>query len=107
MTLVQNLAHLHGGSVDLRSDGVNAGTEVILDLPVESSVRSVSPEPDAASTAAPPAVLRILVADDNDDGLEMMRYYLESQGHTVVTAADGPKALAAFDRLVPRSSFWT
>ena len=37
LTLVRNLAHLHGGSVDVRSDGVDSGTEVILDLPIERS----------------------------------------------------------------------
>ena len=101
LTLVRNLAHLHGGSVDVRSDGVNTGTEVILDLPIEPSVRSASAEAEAASPVVLTAALRILVADDNEDGRDMMRYFLESEGHTVVTAADGPSALKAFDEFRP------
>jgi CheY-like chemotaxis protein len=102
LTLVRNLAHLHGGSVDVRSDGVDSGTEVILDLPIEQSARSSADDSDAA---APPAAsarsLRILVADDNEDGREMMRYFLESEGHTVATAGDGPSALAAVEEFRP------
>ena len=44
----------------------------------------------------PPAArpLRILVADDNEDGREMLAYLLTAEGHTVAQAADG---LAAVD----------
>ena len=101
LTLVQNLAHLHGGSVDVRSDGVDSGTEVILDLPIEQSARSAADDSDAAPPAASARSLRILVADDNEDGREMMRYFLESEGHTVATAADGPSALAAVEEFRP------
>ena len=101
LTLVRNLAHLHGGSVDVRSDGVNTGTEVVLDLPIEPSAPSGSTEAETATPVAPAGALRILVADDNDDGREMMRYFLESEGHTVATAADGPSALTAFETFRP------
>ena len=101
LTLVRNLAHLHGGSVDVRSDGVDSGTEVILDLPIEQSARSAADDSNAAAPAAAARSLRILVADDNEDGREMMRYFLESEGHTVATAGDGPSALAAVEEFRP------
>ena len=46
--------------------------------------------------ADPPAArpLRVLVADDNEDGREMLTYLLTAEGHTVAQAADG---LAAVD----------
>jgi DNA-binding response OmpR family regulator len=42
-----------------------------------------------------PAVrpLRILVADDNDDGREMLAYLLTAEGHTVAQAPDGQTAV--------------
>ncbi len=94
LTLVRNLVGLHGGTIDVRSDGLNAGTEVIVDLPLDVSV-----QPGRAADAAAPATrraqpLKILVADDNEDGLEMLSFFLKSEGHTVATAADGPAALA-------------
>ena len=101
LTLVRNLAHLHGGSVDVRSDGVDSGTEVILDLPIERSAQSAADDAETASSVPSARALRILVADDNEDAREMMRYFLESEGHTVATAGDGPSALAAVEEFRP------
>ena len=93
LTLVRNLVHLHGGSVDVRSGGVDTGTEVIIDLPIEQPQRvDVGDQPSVA--AAPSRPLRILVADDNEDGREAMRALLEIDTHIVATASDGPDALA-------------
>ena len=74
---------------------------MILDLPIEQSSRSATDDTDAASLATAARSLRILVADDNEDGREMMRYFLESEGHTVATAGDGPSALAAVEEFRP------
>ena len=101
LTLVRNLAQLHGGSVDVRSEGVDSGTEVILDLPIEPPAHSAAHESKAASSVTSARSLRILVADDNEDGREMMQYFLESEGHTVAMASDGPSALAAVEKFRP------
>jgi|SRR5688572_15855128 len=45
--------------------------------------------------------LRILVADDYADGREMLAFFLERMGHTVVTAVDGPDALAVASTFKP------
>jgi CheY-like chemotaxis protein len=74
---------------------------VILDLPIEQSARSAGDDSHAAPPAASARSLRILVADDNEDGREMMRYFLESEGHTVATVGDGPSALAAVEEFRP------
>jgi DNA-binding response OmpR family regulator len=39
----------------------------------------------------------ILVVDDEDDIVSLMRDFLEAEGYAVVTASDGPSALAALD----------
>lgn len=39
-------------------------------------------------------VRRILIVEDNDDIREMIRMYLETFGHEVLDAADGPSGLA-------------
>lgn len=94
LTLVRNLAHLHDGRVDIRSDGVDAGTEVIIDLPVAPPATAMESTPETAPSK-PSRPLRILVADDNEDGREMLRFFLEADGHTVATAEDGASAVAA------------
>ena len=50
LTLVRNLAHLHDGSVDVRSDGVDSGTEVILDLPIERSAQFAADDSEGRSS---------------------------------------------------------
>jgi CheY-like chemotaxis protein len=44
----------------------------------------------------------ILVVDDNPLNLKLTRILLETHGYRVVTAADGPEALAAAERVMPR-----
>ena len=93
LTLVRNLVALHGGSVDVRSDGEGSGSEFTVRLPIDPHRQAAG-----ASTAGPadaPAArpLRILVADDNDDGREMLVYLLTADGHTVAQAPDGPTAI--------------
>jgi CheY-like chemotaxis protein len=50
---------------------------------------------DGDVVADAPAVrpLRILVADDNEDGREMLVYLLTAEGHTVAQASDGQAAV--------------
>src|SRR5262249_45345485 len=40
-----------------------------------------------------PAVTTVLVVDDEPNLVELVRSYLEHEGYTVLTAADGPAAL--------------
>jgi two-component system alkaline phosphatase synthesis response regulator PhoP len=44
---------------------------------------------------------RILVVDDEDDILEILKYNLEKEGYTVKTASDGPKALKIAESFLP------
>jgi CheY-like chemotaxis protein len=101
LTLVRQLAHLHGGSLHVRSDEVDSGTEVILDLPMERTSQTGADDSESASRVPIARPLRIVVADDNEDARDMMRYFLESEGHTVATAGDGPSALSAIEKFGP------
>ena len=55
-----------------------------------------SPTPDAVIPPAP-----ILVVDDDAKIVRLVRTYLERDGFMVVTASDGPAALAAIERHAP------
>jgi DNA-binding response OmpR family regulator len=46
-------------------------------------------------------VKTILVVDDESNIVELVRLYLEADGYTVVSAADGEKALAMYERHDP------
>jgi len=90
LALVKGLVELHGGTVAAHSNGPGTGAELVLRLP-------------AAAAAGPRTVVRpqhadqvrLLVVDDNQDTANMMRDVLETVGHEVAVAYDGPGALAA------------
>ena len=101
LTLVRNLVALHGGSVDVWSEGLGRGSELTVSLPVESVQVPASGSSEPAAPVHVKRPLRILVADDNEDGREMLHYLLTKEGHTVVQAEDGERALAAAVALDP------
>ncbi|MEP7311753.1 MAG: response regulator [Pseudomonadota bacterium] len=97
LTLAQRLAGLHGGKIEVKSDGVGTGSEFTLRLP---GVRLGVAATAMAPSPAPPAQRRfpqhsILVVDDNHDAAQTIAQLLEFEGHTVQTANDGPAALEA------------
>jgi signal transduction histidine kinase/CheY-like chemotaxis protein len=89
LTLSRRLVELHGGSIHAFSEGQGRGAQFIVRLPV-----------DVTTAAAPALPARhvvtsrtILVVEDNDDARESLRMLLESLGHRVVEAADGPDGI--------------
>jgi len=92
LTLVRRLVEHHGGSVEARSAGPGAGTEMIVSLP-----RIAAPESTEAggAGAARSTARRILVVEDNDDARDAVRLLLEAAGHEVHEASDGRAGLKA------------
>ena len=107
LALVKGFVELHGGSVAAHSDGLNQGSEFIVRLPLQRA-RQPSSEPDAsepphapAPASAPAAARRVLVADDNRDGADIMALLLHQYGYDVSVAHNGPDALATAARNKP------
>jgi len=99
LALVRQLVHMHGGTVTAKSEGLGHGSTFEVRLPVSNSAQPVTAPARANSGPKP---LRILVADDNEDVLEMLSWVLESQGHEVQTARDGLEAVAAAETMHPQ-----
>jgi PAS domain S-box-containing protein len=102
LSLVRTLIEMHGGSVDAFSAGPGLGSELEVRLPLPAQERGL-PLPAGAGelSADPPAALRILVVDDNQDAAESLATLLALKGHDVRTAYDGPGALDAAEELRP------
>jgi signal transduction histidine kinase/ActR/RegA family two-component response regulator len=90
LTLVKRLLEMHGGSVEVLSDGVNAGSEFVVRMPVALQVVST---PLPAERSAGSIACRILVADDNRDSAESMGEMLRLLGNEVRTVSDGMQAV--------------
>jgi PAS domain S-box-containing protein len=100
LTVVRRLVELHGGRVDVRSEGLGRGSEFLVFLPCLPVT-----EGDAVSacsaTEAHGRPLRLLVVDDNADVAEGLMMLLELLGHRVRVAHEGVAALEAARASVP------
>jgi PAS domain S-box-containing protein len=92
LALVRRILELHGGTVHAESDGLGKGSEFVVRLPM----RHVTKE----ETLPPRPVIpdfrqfRILVADDNQDAANSLGLLLQTLGHDVRIAYDGPGTIA-------------
>jgi signal transduction histidine kinase len=92
LTIVRQLAELHGGTVQLMSGGEGQGTEAVVSLPKAAKPAS---HPRDTRHAAVVGGRTVLVIEDNSDVAEMLAVYLEQLGHRVVVATDGYAGLEA------------
>src|SRR5690606_3778633 len=81
LTLVKRLVELHGGTVAVSSKGEGRGAEFTVRLPL---VATAGQRIAAAGRRKPPEdAKRILLIDDNVDGLDMLKMLLSTYGHEV------------------------
>jgi signal transduction histidine kinase/DNA-binding response OmpR family regulator len=95
LTLVRRLVEMHGGTVMAHSDGPGRGSEFVVRLPVQSDEPPdvLAPTPESANPSSEPNPLRIVIVDDNLDGVESLADLLELLGHQVRVAHDGPAGI--------------
>jgi PAS domain S-box-containing protein len=92
LALVRQLIELHGGIVSVQSAGQDLGTTVTVRLPLTAELHeTVSPVLDL--TAQKLSKLGVLVLDDSEDTIEMLRHLLEQGGARVTTATSAVEAL--------------
>jgi signal transduction histidine kinase/CheY-like chemotaxis protein/integral membrane sensor domain MASE1 len=99
LMLVRQIAEMHGGSIEARSDGRGRGSEFVLRLPLVQAPLAIDEKLDdgttrhiASNRAAGPK--RILVVDDHAGIREALVELMRLEGHVVDSASDGPDALA-------------
>lgn len=99
LTLVKQMAELHGGSVSVWSEGIGHGSEFTVTLPLSPAASQGKPADSAAPVQR--AVWKILVADDSQDGADSLAFLLRAAGHEVHTAYDGRSAIRLAEELRP------
>jgi CheY-like chemotaxis protein len=93
LSLVKRLVEMHGGRVRAHSDGHGTGSEFIVYLPLLSQIAHPPDDEQAQPMPVPPAVLRIMVVDDNYDAAESMGLLVKLWGHETRIVHDGRSAV--------------
>ena len=108
LTLARRLVELHGGGIQVFSDGPGQGSEFVVRLPL--LLPEAGPGNDMGKKAdlpsAPASSRRILIADDNEDFAESCARLLRRMGgHEVKVVYDGLAALEAAQTFRPQAAF--
>ncbi len=111
LSIVKSLVELHGGTVWVRSAGVDQGTTVTVQLPVTVVHRTPTAgerqHPRASDTSPGPFIaeelagLTVLVVDDHVDARDLVRRVLEDCHAEVFTAGTAEEALALVEAHKP------
>ncbi|HEX4455943.1 MAG TPA: response regulator [Kofleriaceae bacterium] len=96
LALAKQLVELHGGTIEVASAGRNRGTRFEISFPLLARVAEAPALAEGRRERTAP--LRAVVIDDNADARELLCAMLESHGHIVMSAADGPGGLALIER---------
>jgi signal transduction histidine kinase len=101
LTLVKQLVDLHGGHVTAESQGENRGSTFTVRLPIAQVDAATPIGSRDAFRAATSSRLEVVVIEDNRDAREALSELLESLGHEVHHAPDGPSGLDLVLRVHP------
>lgn len=104
LTLVRNLAELHGGSIKVHSAGEGRGSDFTLRLPLpifaSKQEEMVPHSPTQLEEPLPPPIAdtnrksgRILVADDGKNAADILSMFFDLEGFETATAYDGQEAV--------------
>lgn len=106
--IVRHIVEMHGGVVKAESDGEGRGSRFTVTLPLRDGATNAlvaeSAESATVLSGVPAATLegrRILLVDDEEDTRELLAAALTREGAEVVSAADAPAAVDAFDAFGP------
>jgi CheY-like chemotaxis protein len=99
LALAKTLVELHGGRIDVRSEGLGKGSEFTVRFPIVQG--APAPETPRHEPIPTTPARRILVADDNVDSARMLELVLATLGHQVLTVHDGLAALEAVSTFGP------
>jgi PAS domain S-box-containing protein len=93
LSLAYRIVQLHGGSIEVQSEGPGKGSQFTVRLALAPAPGATPPAGEAALPSTPDS-LRVLVVDDNVDACLMLANLVALHGHAVMTAYTGPAALA-------------
>jgi PAS domain S-box-containing protein len=116
LTLVKQIVEMHGGSVSLTSQ-IGQGSCFRIWLPYPDLNEAIAPPPPSSLPESSPPTLTappdsptlqvaddaplILIAEDNQDNIDTLSSYLETQGYRLMIAPTGTDAIALAQAHLP------
>jgi CheY-like chemotaxis protein len=100
LSLARSIVDMHGGSIEVHSEGPGRGSTFRVAIPLGSRTRTAIQKPVRNGNRR-----RIVLVDDQADSREMLRMLLESRDHHVLDASDGPTAIEMIEREKPDIAF--
>jgi PAS domain S-box-containing protein len=103
LKIIKDIIALHNGTIEVKSDGLNQGSEFIVRLPtdpVQTTLEFIK-KLETPKNEAVAEKRKILVVDDNKDISSSLGRILAYLGHEIKTANDGAGALSATEYFKP------
>ncbi|MFP7723687.1 response regulator [Lysobacter sp. A3-1-A15] len=107
LTLVQKLAQMHAGRVEVHSEGLGRGSTFHVHLPrmpgtTDTPVQGTAGPADSRATpSGESAPRRVLIVDDNRDAADTLAMMVRLLGHDVVQIYDPHAVETEVDRFAP------
>jgi PAS domain S-box-containing protein len=90
LALARKIVELHGGAIDVVSEGAGKGSEFIVRLPVAQAREDPKPAPVPLKATTP---RHVLLVDDNRDAAAALELVLKEMGHRTLVVHGGAEAL--------------
>jgi PAS domain S-box-containing protein len=96
LAIARRIVELHGGRVWAESQGLGCGSTFCIRLPLAAAAEEQRHiDAPAVRSAGKENGIRILLIEDSEDILFLMKADLETMGHTVITACNGQLGMEA------------
>ena len=111
LRLVKAIVELHGGTVEVFSEGLGYGSTFAVRLPLKNPLRLSMPTPSSqrieavCNSGSRLSSYRIVVVDDDRSMTFLMSRLLQSLGQSVSVASSGESAIETASRLQPQVIF--
>jgi PAS domain S-box-containing protein len=103
LTLVKSLVELHGGTIEVFSEGTDCGSRFTVTIPMGTAeVQSVA-SIESDSVVSDRRSCRVIVVDDNRAAVDMLSQVVRLQGHDVRVANNGEEAIEIAATFLPHA----